>query len=328
MLKVENLGKTFSSAKQAQVAAIQSVSFAVNKGEFFTLLGSSGCGKSTLLRCIAGIEQPDSGLIEIEDTPVFSNKTSVSVAANRRQLAMVFQSFAIWPHMSVFENVAFGLRVVRRAKRWSRADIREKTMAALALVSIDQMADRRGAELSGGQKQRLALARAIAAEPRLILLDEPLSNLDAKLRDRLRCELKELQTRLGLTFLYVTHDQHEALSLSDRIAVMSMGEIKQIGTPQEVYRNPIDNFVADFVGKSNLVTLNGNGQQRIRPEDVRLSLTQPDTSGWHACECINLHYYGDHQEVVILLNNGPITAKAAPDFDAAIGQVLFVNLGF
>lgn len=323
MLQIANLSKGFDGAKQSRINAVKDVSFAVEKAEFFTLLGPSGCGKTTLLRCIAGIETPDFGNIDIGGKSVFSAVNNTNIAANRRQLGMVFQSFAIWPHMSVLENVAFGLRVVRKSKGWSKSDIHDKTMSALGLVSMESFAKRRGADLSGGQKQRLALARAIAAEPKLILLDEPLSNLDAKLRERLRFELKDLQIKLGLTFLYVTHDQHEALSLSDRIAVLNEGSVQQIGTPRQIYQKPANRFVAEFVGKSNAIAADEN--HLIRPEDVLISAIRPADNGWLECKFINQHYYGDHLEVTVIAKSKTFTVKVAKNFNSPESGRLFIK---
>jgi iron(III) transport system ATP-binding protein len=229
--------------------AINDVSLSVARGEFFTLLGPSGCGKTSTLRCIAGLEMPDSGEIRIGDQPVFSSAARIAVAANRRDLAMVFQSYAIWPHMTVFENVAFPLR----ARRIGGAALKQRVTAALATVGLGALADRPAPLLSGGQQQRVALARAIVSDSKLLLLDEPLSNLDAELRLQMRSELRELQSRLGVTMIYVTHDQEEAMSLSDRIAVMLNGSVVEVDTPDNLYLRPRHAFTAKFVGQSDLI---------------------------------------------------------------------------
>src|SRR5690242_18704974 len=252
MLQVENLHKEFAAAGGARVAAVQNVSLSVPEGKLLTLLGPSGCGKATTLRCIAGLERPDSGHIAIGGKTVFDSKEGVLVGPAERGIGMVFQSYAIWPHMSVFENVAFPLRV-SRVRRYGKAEIAVKVKAALETVRLGGFGDRRATQLSGGQQQRLALARGLVAEPRLILLDEPLSNLDAKLREQMRFELKRLQMKLGLTAVYVTHDQSEALALSDEIAVFNQGRVVQRGTPLDIYRNPNCEFVADFVGSTNFL---------------------------------------------------------------------------
>jgi iron(III) transport system ATP-binding protein len=241
------------------VFAVDDISFEVEEGEFFTLLGPSGCGKTTTLRSIAGLEQPESGQIAVDGRTFFdqdadSRKPKTLVPANERSLGMVFQSYAIWPHMTVFGNVAFPLEVGKRSGRPNRKVIEEKVRAVLEVMELGKYADRRATQLSGGQQQRLALARALVTEPRLLLLDEPLSNLDAKLRESLRFELKRLQHELGITSIYVTHDQVEALALSSRIAVMRDGKIMQLGKPRDIYENPNSEFVAEFIGTSNLVT--------------------------------------------------------------------------
>lgn len=231
------------------VMAVKQVSFTVRRGEHLTLLGPSGCGKTTTLRSIAGLEQPSGGEIRIDGHTVFSTAQHVNVPTEKRGVSMVFQSYAIWPHMTVFENVAYGLRVRRLGKQ----EITEKVHWALDLVRLGDFAQRSAAKLSGGQQQRVALARSFAFSPTVILFDEPLSNLDAKLRAEMRLEIKELQHRLGITSVYVTHDQEEALAISDRVIVMNTGIIEQIGTPGEIYDTPRTAFVADFVGAANLL---------------------------------------------------------------------------
>jgi iron(III) transport system ATP-binding protein len=231
------------------VPAVRGVSFSVMPGEQLTLLGPSGCGKTTTLRAIAGLEQPTSGEIRIGGMPVYSSARRINVPAEKRGLSMVFQSYAIWPHMTVFENVAYGLRV----RRENRADIETKVDRALDMVQMRAFRERRASQLSGGQQQRVALARAFVFSPSVLLFDEPLSNLDAKLRADMRLELRELQHRLGITSVYVTHDLEEALAISDRIIVMRDGVIEQIGTPAEIYHRPRNAFVADFVGSANLI---------------------------------------------------------------------------
>jgi len=225
------------------------VSFSVAAGEHLTLLGPSGCGKTTTLRAIAGLEKPTGGEIRIDGTVVYGSGTRVQIPPERRGLSMVFQSYAIWPHMTVFDNVAYGLRV----RRESESVISERVGWALDLVQMGELAGRSASKLSGGQQQRVALARAFVFSPSVLLFDEPLSNLDAKLRAEMRIELKELQRQLGITSVYVTHDLEEALAISDRIIVMRNGVIEQIGTPAEIYDLPRNAFVADFVGSANLI---------------------------------------------------------------------------
>jgi iron(III) transport system ATP-binding protein len=256
MLRVSNLVKTFPSARgeaASRVFAVNGISFEVEEGELFTLLGPSGCGKTTTLRSIAGLEMPDGGEIALGERPLFSAERKVRVPANERGLGMVFQSYAIWPHMNVYKNVAFPLEVLPRRQRPPRKQIRERVERVLATVQLQHLMEREATALSGGQQQRLALARALVLEPPLVLLDEPLSNLDAKLREDMRFELKRLQRELGITGIYVTHDQVEALAMSNRIAVMRDGKIEQVGKPREVYQAPRSRFVADFIGTSNFI---------------------------------------------------------------------------
>jgi iron(III) transport system ATP-binding protein len=244
-IHVESLVKQFADNR-----ALDDVSFSVAEGELFTLLGPSGCGKSTTLMSVAGFQSPEQGRIVVDGEVVFDASSRVNVPAERRNLGIVFQSYAVWPHMTVFGNLAFPLKV-RKAKR---AVIRTRVHEVLELVEMERFGDRYPHQLSGGQQQRVALARALVYSPSVLLLDEPFSNLDAKLRERARAWVKELQARLGLTTVFVTHDQDEALSMSDRVAVMSLGEVQQIGTPEEIYRRPANRFVAEFVGRVNLLS--------------------------------------------------------------------------
>jgi ABC-type Fe3+/spermidine/putrescine transport system ATPase subunit len=244
-IEVENL-----EIHYGPVAAVGPVSFTVMPGQQVTLLGPSGCGKTTTLRAIAGLERPSAGTIRIGGQTVYASANGINVPAEKRGLSMVFQSYAIWPHMTVFENVAYGLRVRRKSK----AEIAEKVRSALDLVQMGAYAGRHASQLSGGQQQRVALARACAFSPSVLLFDEPLSNLDAKLRGDMRIELRELQHRLGVTSVYVTHDLEEALAMSDQIVVMRRGQIEQNGSPAEIYNYPRTAFVADFVGSANLIS--------------------------------------------------------------------------
>jgi len=257
VIEVENL-----SIRYGAVTAVEGVGFRAGKGEQLTLLGPSGCGKTSTMRAVAGLEKPSAGSIRIDGTVMFDADAGINVPAERRGLSMVFQSYAIWPHMTVFDNVAYGLRV----RGESGATLKEKVHHALDLVKMTQFAGRNASALSGGQQQRVALARACAFPSSVILFDEPLSNLDAKLRAEMRIELRDLQRRLGVTALYVTHDLEEALAMSDRIVVMSHGHIEQNGTPADIYNHPRTAFVADFVGSSNLVSgtvLPGSGGDAI-----------------------------------------------------------------
>jgi iron(III) transport system ATP-binding protein len=255
VLSVENLVKSFAGRRREveRVLAVDDVSLGVDDGQFFTMLGPSGCGKTTTLRCIAGLETPDSGEITVAERLFFSSHRDLKLPANERGLGMVFQSYAIWPHMNVYDNVAFPLCVVPRKRRLAKREIRERVDRVLAVVKLHELSDREATDLSGGQQQRLALARALVMEPPLLLLDEPLSNLDAKLREEMRFELKRLQRELGITAIYVTHDQAEALAMSNMIAVMNHGKVQQFGRPREIYERPSSRFVADFIGSSNFV---------------------------------------------------------------------------
>jgi iron(III) transport system ATP-binding protein len=253
------------------VSAVRGVSFSVLPGEQLTLLGPSGCGKTTTLRAVAGLEQPASGEIRIAGVPAYSSARGINVPAEKRGLSMVFQSYAIWPHMTVFDNVAYGLRV----RRTSAPKIAEKVNDALDMVQMREFASRRAAQLSGGQQQRVALARAFVFSPAVLLFDEPLSNLDAKLRADMRIELRDLQHRLGITSVYVTHDLEEALAMSDRIVVMRDGLIEQVGTPDEIYSLPRSVFVADFIGSANLI------RGRYRPDLATDNLIALETPAGH-----------------------------------------------
>src|SRR5712692_2167526 len=235
-IALEGVSKGFGETR-----AVQDVTVAIGEGEFFSLLGPSGCGKTTTLRMIAGFEVPDEGRIVLQGTDV------TSVSANRRKVNMVFQQYALFPHMSIYDNVAFGLKVKRVPKR----DHHDRINEILRVVELEGLERRRPRQLSGGQQQRVALARALVNRPAALLLDEPLGALDVKLRKQMQLELKRIQSELGTTFVYVTHDQEEALAMSDRIAVMNLGRVEQIGPPREIYEHPATPFVADFVGSLN-----------------------------------------------------------------------------
>jgi iron(III) transport system ATP-binding protein len=254
--------------------AVNGVSFTVGRGEHLTLLGPSGCGKTTTLRAVAGLEHPSGGSIRIDGQTMYDAGQRKNVQTEQRGVSMVFQSYAVWPHMSVFDNVAYGLRV----RKQGTAEIKENVERALDLVQMRHLADRGASKLSGGQQQRVALARAIAFSPTVVLFDEPLSNLDAKLRAEMRVELRELQRRLGITSVYVTHDQEEALAISDRVIVMNVGVIEQIGTPEEIYNKPRSRFVADFVGSANLIKGKTAGEGLFAVEGgPMLKVTAPHT---------------------------------------------------
>jgi iron(III) transport system ATP-binding protein len=250
---IEGLRKEYAStgSRDAAEVAVHRLDLTIHDGEFFSIVGPSGCGKTTTLRCIAGLESVEGGRILLHDRVVNDSEAGTFVPPERRKIALVFQSYAIWPHLTVFENVAFPLRVGDRKTRMRKPEIRERVLDALQRVELDTYAGRRPADLSGGQQQRVALARAVVTDPQLLLLDEPLSNLDARLKERMKFELRELQMRLGVTTINVTHDQAEALAVSDRIAVLDHGRLVQLGVPSELYFEPKTRFVARFISRAN-----------------------------------------------------------------------------
>jgi len=351
MLNVKNLRKQFESNGK-RINVVDGVTFTVGAGQFFTLLGPSGCGKSTTLRCIAGLEKVSSGAIEIDGDVVASEGHHTE--PNQRPISMVFQSYAIWPHMTVLENVMFPLSY-RGARGSSQEEKRARGMEALKMVQLDHLADRDAPFLSGGQQQRVALARSLVVRPKLLLLDEPLSNLDAKLREEMRFEIKELTERLGISTIYVTHDQAEALSMSDQIAVMSDGKILQLGSPREIYLEPTSPSVARIVGKVNVlqgkiagagtqgdeveVSLPSGGLLRcrrskggvnnasvsvvFRPELVRLKLDDgapsPSMNSMRA-QVTRVDFTGDHLKAYLETSDGPVIAKLAPDLILNVGS--------
>ncbi len=253
-VELSNLHKTFSSFKST-IDVFKSISLSVSPGEFFVLLGPSGCGKSTLLNCIAGLEKPSQGSIRIDEQVVVDTQQNICLEPSARDTAMVFQSYALYPHMTVRENIAFPL--TNRKKKYSKTEIEKKVLETAQFLQIGSLLDRRPKELSGGQRQRVAIGRAIVRKPRLFLMDEPLSNLDAKLRMEMRAQLKALQRRLGITTIYVTHDQMEAMTLGDRIAILHDGVIQQVDKPSEVYANPANPFVAGFIGSPPMNLISG-----------------------------------------------------------------------
>ena len=248
MIRVESLTKTFVANKE-RVTAVAAIGFEVGAGEMVTLLGPSGCGKTTTLRCVAGLEKPESGRIMISERTVVDTEAGVFVPPHRRNLGMVFQSYAIWPHMTVLENVAYALE----GQRISRTDRTKLGMSVLETVKLSHLADRPAPRLSGGQQQRVAIARALVGRPQVLLFDEPLSNLDARLRMEMRSELRRIQKQTGLSSIYVTHDQSEALAVSDWIVVMKEGRIIERGRPLDIYRYPRHVFTAQFLGNTNLI---------------------------------------------------------------------------
>jgi iron(III) transport system ATP-binding protein len=355
VLKVEGLFTEYPNERGQVVRAAQDVTFEVPEGKLFTLLGPSGCGKTTTLRSIAGLERPRLGEISVGDRVVYSSTKGVFVAPNRRGFGMVFQSYAIWPHMNVFQNAAFPLEVGDR--RLSRKEIRDKVERVLTAVQLEQFADREATKLSGGQQQRLALARALVMEPQLLLLDEPLSNLDAKLRELMRFELKRLQRELRITTVYVTHDQSEALALSHSIAVMNEGHIQQVGTPREIYERPRSQFVADFVGTTNFLdgTVLGRGAETghfrvrtefgevevlsddallgndrvvlsVRPEDVELAETRPEGRNVWEARVDQKVFLGEFLDFQVKLGDRILLARSHPSLRTPVGDPIYVKL--
>ena len=355
MLSVRDLCTEYAAESGPAVKAVRDVSFAVPEGKLFTLLGPSGCGKTTTLRSIAGLEKPTGGEITVGGRVMYSSGKKIFIAPNRRKFGMVFQSYAIWPHMTVFENVAFPLEVGDRKPR--KSEIREKVARVLAAVALDELTDREATRLSGGQQQRLALARALVMEPQLLLLDEPMSNLDAKLRERMRFELKRLQRELGLTTVYVTHDQSEALALSHEIAVMNEGRIVQVGTPREIYERPCNRFVADFVGATNFVdgsvagadgeaghyrigtdlgelrawsgdALGPGGKVTlsVRPEDVELSESRPQGANVREGLVEAKVFLGESVHFQVKVGGRALLASAHPSLRTPIGNRIFLRI--
>jgi len=356
VLHVEGLFTEYPNDRGRIVRAAQDVTFTVEEGRLFTLLGPSGCGKTTTLRSIAGLERPRAGEITVNGRVVYSSSAGVFVAPNRRGFGMVFQSYAIWPHMTVFQNAAFPLDV--GDKRYSRAQIRDNVMRVLTAVQLDDLADREATKLSGGQQQRLALARALVMEPALLLLDEPLSNLDAKLREKMRFELKRLQRELKITTVYVTHDQSEALALSHQIAVMNEGRILQIGRPRDIYEHPSSQFVADFVGNTNFIDgtvlrqesapdgccvvrtdigdVRVNAAQplrpdervalSVRPEDVELTEARPDGDNVWEGRVEQKIFLGEAIDFRVIVGARALLSRQHPTLRTPVGGTIFVHV--
>ena len=348
-ITVDAISKSFGGKNPTGAPALADVSFTVRDGELLTLLGPSGCGKTTTLTSIAGFQQPDTGRITCGDQVFFDHAARFSLPAESRNLGMVFQSYAVWPHMTVAQNVGFPLKV----RKVRRPDIRERVRQTLELVEMGAYAARYPHELSGGQQQRVALARALVYSPAVLLLDEPFSNLDAKLRERARSWLKQLQAELALTAIFVTHDQHEALSMSDRILVMDRGRILQAGTPEEVYRRPGSRFVAEFLGQCNIlagqvtvptahgitwlavgpaglplavaqdVRAAGSVEVAVRPEAVELSEHPLDRENTLTARVRAVSFLGDHYLYELDAQGLPLVATSprhlpGPDISARI----------
>jgi len=355
LLTVKGLCTEYLGERGQAIRAAHDVAFEVPQGKLFTLLGPSGCGKTTTLRSIAGLERPQRGEIAVGNGVVYSAERRIFVPPNQRGLGMVFQSYAIWPHMTVYENAAFPLRVGRR--KLSRPQIEERVMRVLGTVDLADMAQREATKLSGGQQQRLALARALVMEPRVLLLDEPLSNLDAKLRERMRFELKRLQRELGITTVYVTHDQSEALALSHAIAVMNRGRIEQIGTPREIYERPLNQFVADFVGTTNFLDATVSGADgadgfyrvrcelgelkahahealrpadkvvlSVRPEDIFLSESRPEGDNVWQGRVDQKVFLGESADWQVAIGERRLQSRVHPSLRTRVGEPIYVRI--
>ena len=355
MIRVENLHVRYET-ERGSVHAVQGVEMEIRAGQFYTLLGPSGCGKTTTLRCLAGLETPNEGQIAIGNEVVFSSTDGIFVPPWRRDIGMVFQSYAIWPHMTVFENTAFPLREMR--PRLGRTEIRERVGKALALVQLSGLEDRPAPFLSGGQQQRLALARALVKEPKVLLLDEPLSNLDAKLREETRIELRELVDRLGITTVYVTHDQIEALTMSDVVAVMDRGRIVQTAAPADIYQRPDNRFVASFIGQTNFIRATVAATRRegeelgtahtasgplrcvlpdhvqpgdevvvaVRPEDIRPCVHEDAAENTLEGRVMAIVYLGEALECLVSLGEDRVRLRLHPTAAVQRGQAIRVTI--
>jgi ABC-type Fe3+/spermidine/putrescine transport system ATPase subunit len=341
-ISVQNLVKGYGS-----LTVVHGISFEVAKGEFVSLLGPSGCGKTTTLRCIAGLEDANGGLIRIGDDVVSAPDRNILVPAHDRQIGMVFQSYAIWPHMTVGENVGFPLSI----RKVPPIVLAKQVDEALAIVGLGALKDRHPSQLSGGQQQRVALARAIVGRPRILLFDEPLSNLDAKLREGTRAEIRRLQRELDIAAVYVTHDQEEALSMSDRVIVMDGGRIQQAGSPKEIYRWPVNRFVADFVGRASFIDVLHKGagwttpdgtvievkndlpdragryQAMLRPE--KIEITEGDAPAQRGCRLpgriCQSHYLGAFTEYVVEAGGTKVKVHSHRDFDVGAAVTLLFS---
>ena len=344
--------------KYNSVVAVDNVSLNIDEGEFLTLLGPSGCGKTTTLRCVAGLEHPEQGTISIDDKVVSSSEKNIFLPPDKRALGMVFQSYAIWPNMTVFDNVAFGLSI----RNTPKPEIRDRVEQVLKQVRMEEYASRYATELSGGQQQRVAVARALAFNPRALLFDEPLSNLDAKLREDMRIELVSIQKRIGISSFYVTHDQIEAMAISDRIAIMNKGKIVQVGSPEEIYNEPINKFVAQFIGTTNLVfgqtaadtipeggmgtiqfegenelvhircpfseavIKNGKAALSLRPERIIMTPAKTDSENTFLAKVTNKLFLGDCVDYYLSVGKNAFRVKADTRLRIDIGECVFLSI--
>ncbi len=344
MISINNLVKIFKSGADS-VRAVDGVSIEIAEREFFVLLGLSGSGKTTLLRCVAGLERPDGGEITISNTLVSSAERNFFIGPEGRGLGMVFQSYAVWPHMTVFQNVAFPL--LNGPHKYSAEAVKKKVATALEMVQLGGLADRPAPFLSGGQQQRVALARALAVEPKVLLMDEPLSNLDARLREEVRDEIKNLSKKFGIAVLYVTHDQVEAMALADRVAVMSKGKVLQCAPPRELYEAPTSRDVCEFLGSTNLIDgIVGNGGQidseigkltctvgagnlrnvsvAIRPEELLMAEVPTGLENEFAAEVLSSTFLGEITVCDLRINGKQLRFKTTQS--AASAKQVYIRL--
>ncbi|HEY4224773.1 MAG TPA: ABC transporter ATP-binding protein [Pseudolysinimonas sp.] len=356
LLRVEGLHKAYRRADGTRVTAVDGVSFDLFPGEFMVLLGPSGCGKTTLLRSIAGLEDPDSGRIIVQERTVYSGDESINIAPEKRHLSMVFQSYALWPHLSVFENIAYPLRSLPRSSRPSKAEITERVEKIMQTVGIAGLERQYPNSISGGQQQRVALCRALVAGSDIVLFDEPLSNIDAQVREQLRFELLTMQRELKFAALFVTHDRQEAMSLGTSIAVLDKGKIAQLGTPDQIYNAPTNRYVASFVGPTNemdvdlrkpaasgmalgespdgsisgVLEADVDGSRGViaiwRPESGKVSTERPKSSNSWAGSVEHTVFYGSHTEHVVRLTGRRVRVLTTGRSSIDVGDDVWVSV--
>ena len=314
-IKIENIVKKFG-----EKIVIKDISLEFEKGEFISFLGSSGCGKTTMLRMIAGFEEPTSGRIEIDGKVLYSDKDKIMLPPGKRNLGMVFQSYAVWPHMNLFDNVAYPLKIQKVEKE----EIRRRTMEMLDVVGLAGREKEYPWAFSGGQQQRIALARALVMQPSVMLLDEPLSNLDAHLRDKMKEEIRNIQKRMNITVIYVTHDQSEALQMSDKIVILNEGRVEQIAGPTEIYHNPKTPFVAGFVGKNNIFDYGGK-TIAVRPENLLVSAEKPENVPCIAATVSHSIFQGTHYFSHFETKYGHMMAQVPADVILTDGQLIWLS---
>lgn len=309
ILQLKNIGKSFDGTE-----VLKGIDLDISRGEFITLLGASGCGKTTTLRIIAGLESPDKGSVLLE------GKDITNLEPNKRNVNTVFQNYALFPHMNVADNVGYGLKI----KKMPKAEIAGRVAAALKLVQLEEYGKRMPDQLSGGQRQRIAIARAVVNEPKVLLLDEPLGALDLKLRRQMQLELKRLQKQLGITFIYITHDQEESINMSDRIAVMHEGVLEQVGTPNEIYYKPRTSYVADFVGNANILH-QGRDTYAIRSENVLMNGEAPCNK---EAQVVEKSFAGGQLRILFRLEDGQLITASRYGIDADIRVGAQVKIGW